>query len=258
MTHPHELSEARPSRRTVVRTAAWSVPVISVATAAPAFAASPCSDTYSYRLAWGTTSYAAPTSAAPNRGVATVPASPGGGPGAQSITVTLQSTFQGTTTAYDGNLTVLPTTGIGGLVPSQQGVAIRSTTNGGFANTQTVAITFGRAVSNLSFSVVDLDRAANFNDRASFSPAPSSYTRAATVGGIGAYSQTETSASTGAFRYTGSVSTGLDDTSPDGVVTVNYAGGTAFTTFQLIYWSTQTPGPQGILLSDFSFNAKGC
>jgi hypothetical protein len=253
--HPHE---ARPSRRTVVRTAAWSVPVISVATAAPAFAASPCSDTYSYLLDWGVTPYVAPSATSVNKGVATVPASAGGGPGAQSITVTLQSTFQGTATTYDGNLTVLATTGIGGLVPSQRGVAVRSTTNGGIANTQTVTITFGRAVSNLSFSVVDIDRAANFNDRVSFSPLPSSYTRAATVGGVGALSATETSASTGAFRYTGSVNTGLDDTSPDGVVTINYAGGPAFTTFQLIYWSSLAPGPQGILLSDFSFNAKGC
>ncbi len=34
------MTEAKPTRRTVVRTAAWTLPAVSVATAAPAFAAS--------------------------------------------------------------------------------------------------------------------------------------------------------------------------------------------------------------------------
>ncbi len=253
--------QASPSRRTVVRGAAWSVPVIAVAAAAPAFAASPCDSTYSYRLDWGVTPYNPPGSltASPNSGVATVPPPTGGTPGALGIPVTFTSTLQGTTTRYDQNLHVLATTGIGGLQPSQQGVAIRSATSGGLANTQTITITFGRAVSNLSFSVVDLDRAGTFDDRVSLNPLPTSYSRALTVGGVGAYAADPfLNNNAGAFRYTGLSGTGLDDTSPNGVVTVTYAGGASFTSFQLIYWSTQAPGPQGILLGDFTFTARGC
>lgn len=250
-----------PSRRTIVRGAAWSVPVIAVATAAPAFAASPCDTSYSFRLDWGVTPYTPPASltADPNRGVATVPPTANGTPGALDLSVTFASTLQNGTTRYDQNLNVLPTTGIGGLVPSQQGVAIRSSNTGAFNRTQTVSITFSRAVSNLSFSVVDIDRAGNFNDRVSFNPLPTSYTRAATVSGNGAYvTDPILSPNTGAFRYTGLDLDGFEDTSSAGVVTVNYAGGPSFTSFDLIYWSTQTSGPQGILLSDFTFTAKGC
>lgn len=249
------------TRRTVVRGAAWSVPVVAVASAAPAFAASPCDTTYSYRLDWGVTPYTPPASLTvePNRGVATVPATANGTPGALDVSVTFASTVQGTTTRFDQNLRVLSTTGIGGLVPSQQGLALRSTGSGGINNTQTVTVTFSRAVTGVSFSVVDLDRAANFNDRVSLNPAPTSYTRALTVGGVGAYAADPlANNNAGAFRYTGLNGTGLDDTSPDGVVTINYAGGASFTSFQIVYWSTQAPGPQGVLLSDFTFTARGC
>ena len=48
-------TQLRPTRRTLVRGAAWSVPVVSIAAAAPAFAAS-C-DTQPYLLDWGVTSF---------------------------------------------------------------------------------------------------------------------------------------------------------------------------------------------------------
>ncbi|RYB92381.1 hypothetical protein EUA06_05335 [Nocardioides glacieisoli] len=251
------------TRRTVVRGVAWTLPVVAMAATAPAYAASPCDTTYSFRLDWGVTPYTPPANltAEPNRGTATVTPTANGVPGALGISVTLESTLQGTTTRFDQNLNVLGTTGIGGLTPSQQGVAIRSTNVGGLANTQTIRVTFGRPVSNVSFSVVDLDRATNFWDRVSFNPLPTGFTRAlGTVSGIGAYTADPLliTANSGAFRYTGLNTTGLDDTSGAGVVTVNYAGGPSFTSFDLLYWSTSTPGPQGILLSDFTFNARGC
>lgn len=37
-------------RRTLVAAGAWSVPVVAAATAAPAYAASPCEKTHSYKL----------------------------------------------------------------------------------------------------------------------------------------------------------------------------------------------------------------
>ncbi|PUA81543.1 hypothetical protein C7S10_05545 [Nocardioides currus] len=238
--------------------------MVAIATAAPAFAASPCSDTYSYRLDWGTTPYTPPANLTVNPNVATaiVPALPGGGPGASAVTVTLTSTLQGGVTRYDQNLNVLATTGIGGF-PGEQGVAIRSATTGlpsvggplGISRSQTITFGFSRAVRNLSFTVVDLDRDTNFWDRASFSPTPTSYVRVGTVQGNG-NTGTELTADSGGFRYTGL--TGIDDTSNAGNVTITYAGGSSFTSFQLVYWNAGTPGPQGILVSDLTFNALGC
>ena len=41
-----------PSRRNVVRTAAWTVPVVAAAVGAPAFAASCGTTSYTWRLDW--------------------------------------------------------------------------------------------------------------------------------------------------------------------------------------------------------------
>jgi hypothetical protein len=242
------------TRRTLMRGAAWSVPVVAVAAQAPAFAASPC-DQQGYRLDWGVTPYVAPANltVSPNAGVATVAASAEGTP----ITVTLTSTLSGLgVTRYTGNLTVLTTTNIGALGAGEQGVAVR--TNGTSLtslSSQTITVTFSRPVSNLSFTIVDIDRDANFNDRVIMSPLPTSYTRAATVDGSGD-AGLET-ANSGPFRQTGST-TNLDDTSGAGNVTVRYAGGTSFTSFQILYFNASSSGPQGILLSDFIFTARGC
>lgn len=253
MTSP-DATHVSTSRRSLVRGAAWSVPTISMVAAAPAFAASPC-DPQTYRIDWGTTPYTPPGSltANPNVGTAVVAGSAGG----QSMNVTFASTLGGTATRYDSNLTVLSTLNIGGLGANERGLAVRSTnTSLVNANRQTITVTFGRAVSALSFTVVDIDLAANFADRVSFSPLPTRYTRAATVAGVGNFGL-ETTTNDGAFRYTGP-SGGIDDTSAAGNVTIAYDGGPSFTSFQLIYWNAGNPGPQGILLSDFTFTANGC
>jgi hypothetical protein len=242
------------TRRTLMRGAAWSVPVVAVAAQAPAFAASPC-DPQTYKIDWGTTTYTPPSSltASPNTGTATVSGSAGG----SSMSVTFASTLAGGATRYDGNLTVPTTTNIGGLGATERGLAVRT---GNTALTalvnQTITITFGRAISNLSFYIVDLDRDANFWDRVTCTPVPtSSSTRASTVAGVGDAGLEV--AGSGPFRYTGGT-TGIDDTSNAGNVQLVYAGGSSFTSLQLNYWNAGTPGPQGILLSDFTFTARGC
>lgn len=53
----------RPSRRTVVRGAAWAVPTVAVATAAPAFAASSCTTSACPNLAFGAVASANSTTA---------------------------------------------------------------------------------------------------------------------------------------------------------------------------------------------------
>ncbi|WP_175539562.1 hypothetical protein [Nocardioides exalbidus] len=171
--------------------------------------------------------------------------------------MTFDSSPAGGATRYDGNLTVPATTNIGALGAGERGLAIRS---GSTALTalvnQTITVRFSRAVSNLSFSIVDLDRDANFWDRVTCNPVPtSSNNRPTTVAGVGD-AGLEIPGS-GPFRYTGGT-TGIDDTSNAGNVQLVYAGGASFTQLQLVYWNAGSPGPQGILLSDFTFTARGC
>ena len=251
----------------MVRGAVWTVPAVSLAAAAPAFAASTCSERYNYRLDWGTTLYTPPVNLTndPNVGTATVPASAGGTPGASSVTVTFTSTLQGTTTRYDSNLTVLGTTGIGGLGANERGVAVRSATTGAaqtggttIANSQTITVRFSRPVASVNFTVVDLDADTSFWDRVSFSPLPTTFIRAAAVDGNGNTGGELLQPLNGGFRYAPLIPGPIADTSGAGNVEINYSGGAAFTSFQLIYWNARATGPQGIVLSDFTFTALGC
>ena len=93
------------TRRTLVRGAAWSVPVVAVAATAPAFAASPCSDRYSYLLNWGATPY---TRANARNGSATVASAD-----STAVTVTFLSTLDDRLNVPDPtrNLTVPANTG---------------------------------------------------------------------------------------------------------------------------------------------------
>lgn len=92
-------------RRTLVAAGAWTVPVVAAATAAPAYAASPCQKTYSYKLQWRTASYthdqagSTSTSLTTSGGFTTVaPLTVGGA----TIYVVLESSRQGNTT-FDSN-----------------------------------------------------------------------------------------------------------------------------------------------------------
>src|SRR5689334_18432742 len=96
------LDTVRPSRRSVVRGAAWSVPVVSMAATAPAFAASCMSTNSTYALDWNTASIQRSTNG--NANTAYILAA--GGSGSAPIGVTLTSTTTGSVTRATGNLQV--------------------------------------------------------------------------------------------------------------------------------------------------------
>lgn len=133
------------SRRSLVRGAAWSVPVIAATTAAPAFAASPCP---AVTLAW----------ASLGNGTTFSSTTVGG------VVVTLAVTGQ---TGAANNRTV-STTATGGQTSN---LRFYSTNANGSAQTATIGFTRnGQAVSvlNLAFSFLDIDSGGDaWNDNVS-------------------------------------------------------------------------------------------
>src|SRR6478672_464529 len=138
-----------PSRRTVVRGAAWSVPVVAVAATAPAFAASPCATLYPFRLDWGTTPY---SRASARNATATLSSA-----GSTPLTVTFASTSSTTANVPDPNrnLTVPANTGTGttadpvvtslGGRQGERGLMLyHQSSTVGRDNRQDVVITFSR------------------------------------------------------------------------------------------------------------------
>ena len=156
-TAPFPATTAGVDRRSVVRTAAWALPVIAVSAQAPAYAAS-CNQLYTARL---DPSQPAQYQATSNLAAqAVVPLTGGMG----SVTIDFATT---TTTAYTpqpGNYGVNAQVGGTGL-PGIHFAYNNSNTNG--ANTQwyRTRITFSRNVYNLSFLVTDLDNTAGHDER---------------------------------------------------------------------------------------------
>lgn len=131
------LETVRPSRRSVVRGAAWSVPVVSMAATAPAFAASPCAKS---TIVWSSLGRSGTTFTSTS---------------ISGVTVTL--TLSGATTAA-GNRTI-STTQTGG-----QSSVLRFYSTSTNNSSQTATFSFTRTsngqpvnVTNLSFSFLDID-----------------------------------------------------------------------------------------------------
>lgn len=267
-----EAQGLRASRRNVVRGAAWSVPVVAVATAAPAFAASPCSDTYSYAVVWNDptrTTYvppSAPTGTGTKTGTATAIAPAGSG--ASNVGVLFQSTTQGTVTRTATNLTV-GGTNVGGLGGSALQLT-HSNIQVGRGNRQELFISFDRPVSNLAFSIADIDSSfnaqsntANWYDQveltgttggipdvaASFTQSPAATTSDTSVVVWGAGS------STSPWRpRNGNINVGAGSNAGNKRVTFT----TPVKSLTLVYWNSAGNQNQVIAVTDFTFNAKGC
>ena len=242
----------RPSRRSVVRGAAWSVPVVSAAVSAPAFAASPCETTYSYRLDWGTTPY----TKTGEDGQAVV-APPVAGPA--SLTVNFISTVSNATTVKRPatNLSVPTTLNPGGIGANERALRIEhaSAITAGRANRQMIAISFTRPVTGLTFTITDVDSsnsAANGQTRNGWwDQVELSGVRNATL----ASGLTGSGTQAAPWKMV-SNNTNAGTNDPAGNVTVTYPGEVSSIT--LTYWSDTAGGNQAIALSDFVFSAKGC
>ncbi len=153
-----------PSRRNVVRTAAWTVPVVATTIAAPSFAASCASTTYDWRLDWGATGndlhHAVPSS----NGIQTGDAVITGAAGTTPMAVTFRSEMFGSMQRDGDNLRLssglarrAPPTWAGEPGARSQHLARSTDPVGQRANRQEVQISFNRAVTNLSFTITDID-----------------------------------------------------------------------------------------------------
>lgn len=221
--------------------------MVTVAAAAPAFAASPCVTDYAYRLDWGTTPY---TKNSTNLGTATVA---GPAAGAQPVTVQFASAYisnNGADRRAAENLTVPATTNIGNLGPTERGLRVaHSSTQDNRNRRQEVTITFSRAVTGLAFTITDVDSGAN------------SWWDQVELSGTRSFTIANPTAVTGAgvagnpWRAA-SNNTQLANTSSSGNVSVSYPG--AVTSITLTFWSSVSGGTQLINLSDFTFSTQGC
>ncbi|WP_210438896.1 hypothetical protein [Nocardioides xinjiangensis] len=264
-------------RRTVVRAGAWTVPVVTVATAAPSFAASPCATDYSYLLDWGS------STSSFSRGIggtaAAATATTTSGAGGQSVRVefasaligtvangyTLDPTYNLSVPGPSGGGTAPNVTNLGNLTPggAERGLCLQhstSTTASVNATTgnpdrgQRLTISFPRAVSNLSFWLVDIDSTSTgYWDRVRFTTvAPTPSEPSPNINGTGF--------GTSPFRYgTAQSNSNIDENSAGARVRVSFGG--PVSTLVLEYWNaaySSGSSIQRLFLSDLSFTAKGC
>jgi hypothetical protein len=163
------LNETRPSRRAVVRTAAWSVPVIAVATTAPAFAASPCDARTNQVLDWDAANAGYSRTSDTAAKASLVPAT-----NVPVLTVDIAASYGGNmkpgyelTSSGTTNPSLRLASAIGGLGIS--GVSLwQNTTSAspqGYNDIGRYTFTFSREVSNLRFTITDIDYASgDFKD----------------------------------------------------------------------------------------------
>lgn len=271
-----------PSRRTVLRAAAWTAPAVSVAVAVPAYAAASgpvvCADA-NYEIQWAS-HYNARTGSATAR---LVGAAGAGTLGSEPLIMTVRSKFLGQmqagSTGNYSNLALSPGnvggTGKRGLTIMQRATVGEFSTPRS-ANCQEITLSFTRPVKNLQFKLSDIDakeeesrweyywegwqrkrreiKRGQYQDRVWLSGNPAG-AKASMVAGSGTSVDPWRSTSTDVEHDP--VSGG------NGNVTVSYAGKPASMAYVLTYWNDQ-PGEltaqalQGIFLTDLTFTASSC
>lgn len=232
-----------PSRRTVLRAAAWTAPAVSVAVAVPAYAAcSPASAvTSSYTLRWGTGTY---TRSGVGSGAASVPGNAASAQPVNVIVTSSVSTSKVVRTAQN-------------LAGSAKGLELHhaSAITAGREHRQVVTFAFSREVTGLSFSIMDIDSdKGGWWDRVELSG-----TRDATIrrrpGRNGPY-VLGTGVERDEWRYHDG-DTVLDNSGDTrGQVEVRYTQ--PVSVIALTYWSSVGGSNQRIWLSDFSFTSSSC
>jgi hypothetical protein len=210
---------ANPSRRTVVRGAAWSVPVIAVAANAPAFAASPCVNKSALLpVTWSATSTTTSQTGTTTNGT--------------TVNVGAAYTQSGLTPGSigSGNLsaqTVGATRDSFGIVNNSPALLSGDPS----ANFQTVTFTFTQPVFGLTFSIDDIDRGTGYWDYVSLAATPTEAPSAALGSAI-------TGGGTDANGWRTTSSSGGDNLASQ-TVTVTYANGlVGITQVRLRFWST--------------------
>jgi hypothetical protein len=266
VTPPADASSGT-TRRTLVRNVAWSVPVVAVAATAPAYAASPCSDRYSYLLDWGTTPY---TRASYRSSFATV-SSADSSPVTVSFSSTSFSNDLANNTALSNNqpdqarnLTVPANTGtattadpvvnsLGGRAGERGVMLYHASSLAGRGNRQEVTISFSRPVRGLSFWITDIDTITTpaYSDRVELVSTPAS-SRTQTLDGV-------TGTGVQGDPWLRAADSNVSENAAGAQVRVAYPTTTDITSVKVVYWNA-TGGTQyhRIFLGDLAFTAIGC
>jgi hypothetical protein len=246
------------TRRTLVRGAAWSVPVVAVAATAPAYASSTCADG-AYRLRWEQ-NYNENTRVATAELLST---SGTGAVGNAALTLTVSNKFNGSmqagSTGGYSNLTTSPGniggTGTRGLTIMQR-VSTNPLPTPRENQNQVVTLTFNRPVWNLAFTLTDIDSSSGqYQDRIFVSGAPASYTLQSQVQGAGTagtpWQPTGPNLMQDPVRGNG------------GNVAVDYTGLPRAAVYTITYWNDQNNwlsanGLQGVFVSNMTFSSETC
>lgn len=246
---PEARRAPRPGRRALVRGAAWATPAVALGFAAPALAASPCAP-QAYAVTFADGSYSrsggAPTTQA--SGVATATGSTGG----SSFAFTVRSVNVGSVTRDAGNLLAQSASILAAGVPGRA-IEVWHTAAAGAG--QVVTVTFDRAVSDLRFTLLDIDTSGNttgFLDNVSLTPAPTAFTYANPnyLQGTGVTGNT--------FRPRAGVATSPASSS-NGNVSVTIAGPTSSVAIRFVNGRTGgAAAGQSIGISSMTFTAAGC
>jgi hypothetical protein len=239
-----------PSRRTVLRAAAWTAPAVSVAVAVPAYAAcSPATPlSASYTLRWGSRTY---TRSGVGSGSASVP---GSVVGAQPVNVVVTSTVSSGKVVRTGQ----------NLQGSAQGLELHhaSPVTAGLENRQTVTFTFSRPVTGLAFKISDVDsRAKGWYDRVALSGSRGFSVNKRTFtwnGQVHSWGDHVLGSGTleDPWHYWNANTVVENSGDTRGDVRVTYHE--PVTTIALDYWTSTSGSNQRIWLSDFSFTASSC
>ena len=231
-----------PSRRTVLRAAAWTAPAVSVAVAVPAYAAcSPASTKPApYTVDWGSKVYTRSSAAS---GVAVVP---GGLVGATPVDVVVTSSVSSSRVVRTSQ----------NLSGSAQGLELHhaSPIAAGRNHRQTVTFTFSRDVTGLSFTIADVDSNQNgWWDRVELS-GPRTFTveprnkRNNHILGTGVEGDP--------WHYHDADTVLANSGDVRGQVAVRYTA--PVSSISLTYWSSVGGSNQRIWLRGFSFTASSC
>ena len=231
-----------PSRRTVLRAAAWTAPAVSVVVAVPAYAACSPATTKptSYNVDWASGVYTRSSAAS---GAVVVP---GAAVGAQPVNVFVTSTVSSNRVVRTAQ----------NLLGSAQGLELHHTSpvSAGREHRQTVTFNFSRQVSGLTFSIKDVDSSqGGWWDRVeltgarTFVVAPRGRRNTHILG----------SGVQGAPWYHYDSDTVLPNSGDSrGTVTVTYTE--PVSSISLVYWTSVGGSNQRIWLSNLSFTASSC
>jgi hypothetical protein len=224
----HQRARPRPSRRAVVRGAAWSVPVVAAATAAPAFAASTCSPvTFDFNGYPAGTHVASGTSAV------------FGG-------VTVQLTYTGPSSGTANNANIFATT--------QTSNELRFYDANTPSTNQVISFTFNKPVKNVQLSIIDIDQSSNYDDRLVVTTAGFSAAKGADVTGAGGASGN--TATTGPFRSRTGVA--VPDGSAAATLNLTWASQLSFVSFTYQQGPGTTTGTPHIGVKSIAFTPVTC